>query len=118
MERPVAVGERRSWPAALAAGLLVVASALPIAWVEARPRDDREVAVIFAPWVGSEGAFTRATKAGGLVVREGALANILVVHSDGRGLIDRLYAMGAWAVIDPVAFGGCFVKSPGQDKAR
>jgi hypothetical protein len=92
----------------------MVVSVLPIGWIEARPRDDRQVAAIFAPWTGHEAAFFRAATAGGRVVREGVFDNILVVRAERPGLIDRLYAAGAWLVIDPVAFGGCLVKGPSK----
>jgi hypothetical protein len=97
---------------AVAVGIIVL-SVVPIIWVEARPRDGADVAAIFAPWATREGAFARALAAGGVVVRQGTIGTILVVHGGNPGLVDRLYAAGAWAVIDPVAFGGCLVKSAG-----
>jgi hypothetical protein len=102
----------RQWPAILAAALLSVASVVPMVWLELRPQGGAEVAAIFPPWLGREHAFTRVAAAGGLIVRQGARDWILVVHGDDAGLIDRLYAAGAWAVIDPVAFGGCLARSP------
>ena len=51
----------------------------------------------------------------GVVVRQGAIGSILVVHGEEAGVIDRLYAAGAWAVIDPVAFGGCLARSGGAE---
>ncbi len=99
------------WQAALAAAFMIVASVAPVAWIESRPRDAGEVAVIFAPWITSEDAFARVLAADGLVMRQGIIESILVVHGVDPGLINRLYAIGAWAVIDPVAFGGCLVKS-------
>jgi hypothetical protein len=105
----------REWPAIVIAVLLSVASAAAVIWLAARPRDDAEVAAIFPPWVGRERAFVEAS-ASGLVVRQGARDWILVVRGEGSGLVDRLYAAGAWAVVDPVAFGGCLVRSPDGDK--
>ena len=104
------------WPAIVIAVLLSVASAAPVIWLAARPRDDAEVAAIFPPWVGRERAFVEAAAAGGRVVRQGRRDWILVVHGDDAGLVDRLYAAGAWAVIDPVAFGGCLVRAPEGNK--
>ena len=101
-----------------AAGYLVPAMAMLLAsvallvWLEARPRDPLQVAAIFSPWTSGDDAFARAVVAGGQVIRQGATDTILVVHGDDPRLIDRLYAAGAWAVIDPVAFGGCLVKWP------
>lgn len=96
---------------AAAVGIMAM-SVVPIIWIEARPREGADVAAIFAPWATREGAFARAIAAGGVVVRQGTIDTILVVHGGNPGLVDRLYAVGAWAVIDPVAFGGCLVKSP------
>lgn len=80
---------------------------LAVGWIEARPRDPFEVAVIFAPWTGAEIAIARVARAGGVIERQGVLASILVVHGDDAGFAARLYRQGALAVVDPVAFGGC-----------
>lgn len=93
-----------------AAAALTLVSIAPVAWLDARPRDPSEVAVIFAPWTTRDVAFAKAVAAGGLVVRAGITEDVLIVHGDGADLARRLYAMGAWAVIDPVAFGGCLAK--------
>jgi ABC-type spermidine/putrescine transport system permease subunit I len=110
-DRAVSAKHFKGWQAALAVALMILASAAPVAWIESRPRDGSEVAVIFAPWMTSEDAFARVLAADGLVMRQGIIESILVVHGVDSGLINRLYAVGAWAVIDPVAFGGCLVKS-------
>ena len=110
-ERVVAARRASGWPAAITAAALILASVLPIAWLEARPRNDREVAVMFAPWTTRGAILARVTMAEGSIVREGVIDSIVVVHGGSAGLIDRLYAAGAWAVIDPVAFGGCLVRS-------
>jgi hypothetical protein len=79
--------------------------------VQSRPQPGAaEVAAIFPPWIAPERALAQIAGAGGLVVRQGAFDSIVVVHGEEAGLVDRLYAAGAWAVIDPVAFGGCLVK--------
>jgi len=91
---------------------MVVLSVVPIIWIAAQPRDGADVAAVFAPWATRESAFAQVLAAGGTVVRQGTLDTILVVHGGNPGLIGRLYAAGAWAVIDPVAFGGCLVKGP------
>jgi hypothetical protein len=108
----VAARRASGWPAAITAAALILASVLPIAWLEARPRNDRDVAVMFAPWTTRGAVLARVTIAEGLIVREGIIDSIVVVHGGSAGLIDRLYAAGAWAVVDPVAFGGCLVRSP------
>ena len=98
------------WRVMTAAVGMIVVSVLPIIWIEAQPHDGADVAAVFAPWTTRESAFARVVVAGGMVVRQGTLDTILVVHGGTPGLIGRLYAAGAWAVIDPVAFGGCLVK--------
>ena len=98
------------WSAGLAACAMAVASVAAVAWLESLPRDLREVAAIFPPWMGRERALAAVLVARGVVVREGAIGSILVVHGEEAGVVDRLYAAGAWAVIDPVAFGGCLAR--------
>jgi|SRR5579863_4903101 len=102
-------GRVHSSTAAALALLLAVGSALPIGWLEARPRHASEVAAVFAPWSTPESVIRRVAAADGRIVRQGTLSGIVVVHGDGRGLAARLYAAGAWAVLDPVAFGGCLI---------
>jgi hypothetical protein len=98
------------WRPAVAASVMALASFAAMAWVQSRPQPGAaEVAAIFPPWIAPERAFARVAMAGGLVVRQGAFDSVLVVHGEEAGLIERLYAAGAWAVIDPVAFGGCLV---------
>jgi hypothetical protein len=105
----------RRWPAALFVMFLAVAGLAAIARFEARPpRGAEEVAAIFPPWMDRERALALVASTGGLVVRQGALDTVFVVHGNDPGLIDRLYAVGAWAVVDPVAFGGCLVRRPGK----
>ncbi|HXZ02725.1 MAG TPA: hypothetical protein VEI03_22235 [Stellaceae bacterium] len=89
---------------------MVIASFLALAALEAKPRGLTEVAAIFPPWTTRERAFAGVIAAGGVVVRQGIVGTILVVHYDDPGMIDRLRDAGAWAVIDPVAFGGCLVR--------
>lgn len=106
----VAARKAGGWRVIAAAMGIVVLSVAPVTWLAAQPREGADVAAIFAPWTTRESAFTQVVAAGGLVVRQGTLDTILVVHGGNPGLIGRLYAAGAWAVIDPVAFGGCLVK--------
>jgi hypothetical protein len=91
----------------IAVAALVVASVLAMAALQAHPRDGAQVAAVFAPWTDDGGAIARVAQAGGLVVRRGIVDAIIVVQSDQPGLIARLYAAGAWLVIDPATLGGC-----------
>lgn len=105
---PAGVGS--SGRAALAASAMAVASLVALAGLEARPRGFAEVAAVFPPWLTRDQAFAAVVAAGGVVVRQGIVGTILVVHGDDPGVIGRLRAAGAWAVVDPVAFGGCLVR--------
>jgi hypothetical protein len=97
------------------AGAMIVASLLPVAWLAAQPRGTAEVAAIFPPWASHERAIVAVAAAGGLVVRRGAFDAILVVHGQDAHFVNRLYAAGAWAVIDPTAFGGCLAGVRGEN---
>ena len=64
------------------------------------------VAAVFPPWWGGTQAF-RAAAQTGAVVRFGALPCIVIVlpaQVSGRA---ALWRAGAWAVLNPAAFGGC-----------
>jgi hypothetical protein len=97
---------RRTQPL-IAVTALAVASVLAMAALQAHPRDGAQVAAVFSPWTDDGGAIARVAQAGGLVVRRGIVDTIVVVQSDQPGLIARLYAAGAWLVIDPGTLGGC-----------
>jgi hypothetical protein len=97
-------------PGPVAAALCAL-SVVGMAALETRPRDRTQVAAVFSPWTSGERAFAQVAQAGGLVVRRGIIDAIVVVQGDDPALIDRLYAAGAWAVIDPSAWGGCLVGS-------
>jgi len=100
----------------LAALVLMAASTVALAGLEARPREGSDVAAIFPPWVTGVGAFARVAQAGGSVVRPGALDTILVAHSDAPGFAERLQTVGAWLVVDPIAFGGCLVRNSSSNE--
>jgi hypothetical protein len=97
----------RTKQALVAAAFFTALSVTAMATLQAHPRDGTQVAAVFSPWMDAEHAFARVAQAGGLVVRRGIIDAIVVVHSDDPGLIARLYAAGAWAVIDPATLGGC-----------
>jgi len=103
----------RQGHSAIAAVLLAAASFVSVAALEAQPRDRTRVAAIFPPWTSAAHAVARVAQAGGLVVRPGVVDAIVVVQGADDGLVDRLYAAGAWAVIDPAAWGGCLAGRTG-----
>jgi hypothetical protein len=83
-----------------------------MAALQAQPRDRTRVAAVFSPWTSAKQAFAAVAQAGGLVVRPGTVDAIVVVQGTDPDLVDRLYAAGAWAVIDPAAWGGCLAGRP------
>jgi len=87
--------------------VLTAASVLSMAALQAQPRDRTRVAAIFPPWTSAAKAVARVAQAGGRIVRPGLIDAIVVVQGDDADLADRLYAAGAWAVIDPDTWGGC-----------
>lgn len=91
----------------IAAAVLAAASFLSMAALQAQPRDRARVAAVFPPWTSAEHAFAGVARAGGRVVRSGVIDTIVIVQGDEPDLVDRLYAAGAWAVVDPAAWGGC-----------
>jgi ABC-type nitrate/sulfonate/bicarbonate transport system substrate-binding protein len=91
----------------MAAIALAATSVIVMATLQMQPRDRTQVAAVFSPWTSGEHAIAQVARAGGLVVRRGVIDAIVVVRSDDPDLVDRLYAAGAWAVIDPAAWGGC-----------
>ena len=92
---------------AIAAVVLTAASVLSMAALQAQPHDRTRVAAIFPPWSSAEQAMTGVAQAGGRIVRPGVIESIVVVQGDDPDLPHRLYAAGAWAVVDPAAWGGC-----------
>jgi hypothetical protein len=97
---------------AIAAALLAAASVLSMAALQAQPRDPTRVAAIFAPWTSAEQAIAQVAQAGGRIVRPGLIDAIVVVQGDDADLSGRLHAAGAWAVVDPAAWGGCLAGEP------
>jgi hypothetical protein len=94
------------------AAALAAASVLSMAALEAQPRDRTRVAAIFPPWTSAEHAIAQVAQAGGRIVRPGLIDAIVVVQGDDADFADRLYAAGAWAVVDPAAWGGCLASGP------
>ena len=83
-----------------------------MAALQAQPRDRTRVAAIFPPWTRAEDAMVQVARAGGRIVRPGLISSIVVVQGDDPDFADRLYAAGAWAVVDPAAWGGCLAGQP------
>lgn len=88
------------YPLALLLGSLLVAFG-----IASRPADHGAVAAVFPPWWSGTDA-VRAAVGAGPVIRFGGLPFIVIVMTE-RGGAGRLRRAGAWAVLDPVALGGC-----------
>ena len=86
---------------------MLALSVLPLAALESAPASDSDLAAIYAPWIGADGAVVRAASAGGAIVRLGLIGAIVVVHDERPGLAGRLRASGAWLLLDPKFLGGC-----------
>lgn len=79
--------------------------------VLAMPRSGT-VAVVGSPLGDPATVADVVTAAGGVIVREGGVRNVLIAHSDEAGFVRRLFAAGAWLVLDPAAVGGCDPHAP------
>jgi hypothetical protein len=104
--------------AADAAALLLLSLGALVAavLVVAAPRDpSRGVAVIFAPWTTAASALTRAA-AGARFVRFGGAPFVAIAVPDDETYAARMYAAGAWLIVDPQVVAACL--SPFSQKAR
>jgi hypothetical protein len=97
------------FPAGLAVWLypltLGLGSLLTAFMIAGRPADHGAVAAIFPPWWSGLQSVSAAAQAGP-VVRFGLLPNIVIVMTERGGAV-VLRRAGAWAVLDPLALGGC-----------
>ena len=77
---------------------------------------DRPVAVLFPEAVSRDQAFAALVASGGLPIRpaRSALSDgvVWIAAAASPDFFDRVEALGAWAVINPFAFGGCFLVTP------
>jgi hypothetical protein len=96
---------RAAW---LPAIVLLLVSFVGTAGLSLLPSDavDAPIAAVFPPWWSAERSFAAAAS-GGAIVREGAWSNILVVKPADGDAASRLYAAGAWLLVDPKALDAC-----------
>jgi hypothetical protein len=87
----------------LASVLLVPLSAVRL------PAAGAEVALVFAPGTARDAALGAVVAAGGQPVRAGALEPVLIVRFPQALGWREVWRLGAWAALDPLAFGGCLV---------
>lgn len=100
------------WPALVLAALafLAILSLEVFAIDPARP-----VAVVFPSAISADQALLVVVAAGGLPMRRerSALTDqlIWVAAIDDPDFLARVRRLGAWAVVNPYAFGGCLLKA-------
>lgn len=94
------------------APLLICAATLAVAALAGPPAAATDaVAAVFPPWWDRERSMHAAAQADALVLREGAVASILVVRSDTPSLGDRLRDSGALLVLSLAGLSGCWSQS-------
>jgi hypothetical protein len=101
------------WPALVLALLAFVA----VSGLETFSLDpNRPVAVLFPSDLPRERAFAAVIAAGGLPIRPARSAMsdgaVWIAAAGAPDFFDKVRANGAWAVINPFAFGGCFLVKP------
>ena len=101
------------WPALVLALLAFVA----VSALETFSLDpNRPVAVLFPSGLPRERAFAAVIAAGGLPIRPARSAMsdgaVWIAATGAPDFFDKVRANGAWAVINPFAFGGCFLVKP------
>ncbi len=65
------------------------------------------VAALFPLWWDANRSFLATAQAGGMIVRPGAISSLLVTQSAEPGFRRKLYAAGAWLLLDPKAIAAC-----------
>lgn len=90
------------------APLLICAVTLAAAALAGPPAAATDaVAAVFPPWWGREQAMHAVAGADALVLRDAAVATILVVRSEAPFLADRLRERGALLVLSLDGLAGC-----------
>jgi len=108
MREPTARTDRRSWLDFAPAIALLSVSAVGILLSALSPSDDRGQYAVVAPlWYDFAQTAGLVATAGGDIVDFGAIANVIIAHSENPGFVLALYRAGAWLVIDPVRLRGC-----------
>lgn len=93
--------------------MLVLLAAAPLS-VLALPQS-QTVAVIGPPWVEADGMIAIVAEAGGLPLRDGARANVMIAQSLEPHFVRRLYQAGAWLVLSSSAGSPC---APSSSQAQ
>jgi hypothetical protein len=116
LEKP-AVPHRRCGPGLLPALVLAIAAFFAVSGLETFSiNPDKPAAILFPKSVSSDQAFAAVIAAGGLPVRpaRSALSDgvVWIAAAGTPDFFDKVKSYGAWAVINPFAFGGCFLVKP------
>jgi hypothetical protein len=77
---------------------------------------ERPAAILFSETVSEEQALAAVIAAGGLPVRPARSTFndgiVWIAAAGAPDFFDKVKSYGAWAVINPFAFGGCFLVKP------
>ena len=65
------------------------------------------VAVVFPPWTPVGSVMAKVITADSRIVRFALGDTIVVVSPERHDFAQRVKELGAWAVVNPLAFGGC-----------
>ncbi|NVJ93384.1 MAG: hypothetical protein HWE34_17090 [Methylocystaceae bacterium] len=90
---------------AICIGILIIVS-VSILTIFNTPKDSL-VAVVFPPWISEEKAFQLVVELDASVVRFGFSGQIVVAKPHSVEFENKIKSVGAWAVVNPLAFGGC-----------
>ena len=94
----------RRWLPAFA---LLLASAAVLTALRLSPVEGEPVAVLFPPGFDADTALLRVAAAGGLPIRMGGLATMIIARSDDARFVDALYREGALLVVSAAGAAGC-----------
>ena len=98
-------GSAKNMLPALALGLAIIASTGYLTVFDIP--EDSVVAVVFPPWVGDEAAFSKVVSLGALPIRTELGGSVQVVLPPSAAFKARIVELGAWAIVNPLGFGGC-----------
>lgn len=117
LEKPATSQRRRGGLGLLPALVLSVLAFFAVSALETFSiNPDRPAAILFPEAVSKDQAFAAILAAGGLPIRpaRSALTDgvVWIAAAGSPDFFDRVTSHGAWAVINPFAFGGCFLVKP------
>ncbi len=99
---------RRDVTPILPAIMITLASAMLAGTATLAAPESGKIGVVFAPGLASDEGVRRVISAGGLPIDVGLFDNIVVAWAESAAFQHRIQDEGAWFLIDPQGFGGCF----------